>query len=183
MIHRMTFQSNPRLMIVALLIVGLPVAGIWATIYWADRGGILGLALAGYLVYHLVKFIIPQISSRLETSETGLTCSLSGREPLVFRWEDVTFAGLCQRKGERPTIFLYDRQNDHMLSIPNEFSHFNALMQTVRDHTSASYQEINLEKAESLKDWLRKQLEHDLPNPQTGEDQIKKDADPPVSVL
>lgn len=178
MIHRMTFQSNPRLIIIALLIVGLPVAGIWATVYWAERGGIIGLALAGYLVYHLVRFIIPQLTSRIETSETGMTCYLAGRDPLIFQWEQVTYAGLCRRKREHPTIFLYDRHIDQMITVPNEFSYFAALIQAVRDHTTV-YRDIKLGRDESLKDWLRKQLEQ---NPQTDEEHIKKDADTDAGV-
>lgn len=156
MIHKMTFRSNPRLVVMGVFIVGLPVVGVLATIYWSERFGIVLLVGAAYITYLLIKFLLPHLRSQIETSDTGIACHFSKTNSVEFRWEDLTYAGLYEKKGSPSGLFLYDATQDQIVTIPSEFSDFDLLRQAVKDHTA--FQTVQLASDETIKDWLRKQL-------------------------
>ena len=54
------------------------------------------------------------------------------------------------------SIFLYNEEIDQFATIPQEFSHFEQLLATVKKHTPI--QDIQLEKTATIQEWLRREL-------------------------
>lgn len=157
MIHRITLRSNPRLLLLGLLIAGLPLGGLFLAVYLRSPIGIAALLGAGYVSYQFIRFLIPLMQSRIESSEEGITCHFSGKDPMVFHWKMISHAGLCRQKWQKPCLFLYQETNDQFVIIPQEFSHFEHLADEVRKKTP--YQEIRLERDDTLQRWLKDQLD------------------------
>ena len=159
MVHRITLRSNPRLLFLWLIIVGLPVIGILMLIKLGRLGGIIAIIGAGIVSYHFLQFTISQMKHTIETSEEGITCHLSASKEAHLSWNNISCAGFCRQKGVKPFIFLYSEQDDQLVIIPREFSDFNTLIEEIKDKTN--FQEIQLSKDEMIEDWLRDQLEED----------------------
>lgn len=155
--HRITLRSNPRLALLGLLIAGLPLFGLLLLLYLRSVIGIAVLIGSGYISYQLIKFLIPLMKSRIETSEEGITCHLSEKTPIVFQWNEITHAGLCRQPWQKPCLFVYQETNDQLVIIPQEFSHFDLLTDEIQKKTP--YQEIRLEKGDTLQRWLKEQLD------------------------
>ena len=156
MIHRITLRSNPRLLFFWLFIIVVSLGGIVLFLSLRGIGGVIALLGAGFVTYQFVKFIIPHLRSRIETTAQGITCVRPGSTDIAFRWQEITHAGLVSQPSHKLSIFLYNEEEDQLALIPEEFSDFQELLMTVKDHTSV--QDIRLEKTDSIQEWLRRQL-------------------------
>ena len=176
MIHKMTVRSNPRLILFGALVVGVPLLGV--ALFWFLRG-IIGIAAglaAGFFTYQLITFILPSLRVRIETSSDGIRCIRPGNDDIAFRWSEITHAGLVHQKSQKPSLFLYGEEHDRFVEISKEFSDFDLLLTMVKKQTP--FQEIRLEKADSIQDWLRREL-HITPNAASDVNTSNDDSDTP----
>lgn len=157
MTHKVTLRSNPRLLFLGGFIVGLPVSGLLLFLYLGGLIGVLAILGSLFISYQIIRFLISHMRSRIETTEDGIQCRLSGNNDVSLRWEDISHAGFCHEKRQKPCVFLYDETDDKFVIIPREFSDFDHLLNIIKQKTLL--QEIELAKNESIKDWLRKQLD------------------------
>ena len=162
MIHAMTARSNPRLIFLGLLLLALPVFGIILLLTVSGIGGVIGLLASGFIAYQITQYMLPKVRARIETSDNGIVCTRPGSDDIAFCWPEVTQAGLIRQKSEKPSIFVYNENTDQLVLIPQEFSDFDQLLACVRQQ--APFQDVQLDAAESIQDWLRQCLKISPPD-------------------
>jgi hypothetical protein len=156
MTHRVTLASNPRMLLLGLVLLALPAIGVLLLVYAGTLIGVVALAGAAYLDYSMVRFLCRNLRSRVVTSDTGMSCRLSSGEELVFPWPAVTIAGYCVQPRGRPFLFVYDEKMDKIVTIPDEYSLFEELKSELRRRIPpAVFQEVSLEAGQTIQQRLR----------------------------
>jgi hypothetical protein len=159
-LYRLSFRTNPRMVLLPVVLVGLVAIGVLAWRYAGTVAGIVVLAIALYLDVQIVRFLASHLRSWVKTTAEGLSARLPDASTLDFDWKNLTHAGLCQRAGSRPFVFLYDERRDRLLSIPNEYSNFAELNEEIRRRlpSGTSFEELRLAKGEMIEDWMKSRL-------------------------
>jgi hypothetical protein len=142
------------MILLPVVLVGLVAAGVLA---WRYAGV---LAIAVYLDLQIVRFLRNHLRSWVETTNQGLSARLPDGTALRFAWKGLTRTGLCLRSGSRPFLFLYDGEQDRLLSIPNEYSHFAQLQEEIqrRIPNGTPFDQVRLRKQEMIEDWLKRRI-------------------------
>jgi hypothetical protein len=161
MIHRMTVHSNPRLLLFYVLLVGIPAAGA-ATFFvlpglWAV--GVLGGAL--FVDYQLFKFGRTYTESTIESSEDELAINIPGQDRVAIALSELTLAGEFAINGTA-TIFLYNKANDKLYTIPNEYTGFDQMRELVR--SKAPYEKVEALTMPGLKHYLKERYFPGVPS-------------------
>lgn len=154
--HTITVASNPRMIILFLIVIALPAAGILLLIFAGTLPGILALAGAAYLDYLLLRFFRNHMNSWVETSDTELTCQMPDGDLLVFPWDQVSAAGYCSQQRGRPFLFIYKEKGDKLVTIPKEYGGFEALASTIKQRTP--FHEFSLGRDETIQERLQQML-------------------------
>jgi hypothetical protein len=155
--HRITLASNPRLAILFFLVIALPVAGVLLLILAGVLAGILALAGAAYVDFMMLRFLRNHVKSWVETTEAKLACRLPDGQLLEFPWAKVSAAGYCTQERNRPFLFLYREDGDTLLTIPKEYSNFDALYSELESRTP--FQKLSLGRAETIQERLKEMLQ------------------------
>jgi hypothetical protein len=171
--YRITVRSNPRLLVIPVLVVGL--LGLALAAFTAGPLlGIVAVAFAGYIAYALVRFVRKQLACVVDVLEDTLVLDLYGEEKIAVAWRDLTHLGVARDGRKRRVLFLYREPEDKLLVVPDEFESFDNLVAEVAEKTRASghrtpegsgdpsagpdtaaWLEIELGVGETLKDRLR----------------------------
>jgi hypothetical protein len=159
--HTITIASNPRMILLFLVALALPAAGILLLIFAGTVIGLVALAGAAYLDYTTLRFFANNMKSWVESTEAELKCRLPDGELLVFPWQQVTAAGYCTQQKGRPFLFVYREEGDKLVTIPKEYADFQALYSTIEQRTP--FQELALETGETIQTRLKRILEIDSP--------------------
>ena len=162
MTYRMTVRSNPKLLIVPLVVVVLFALALTGFAV-SPALGIIGLVVAGYIAFILGRFVQKQLRCVVEVREEGLSLDLYGEEKVEVSWEEVTHLGTAREHGRRRQLFLYREEVDKLLVVPDEFERFDALVAEVAPH--GDMLELELEQNETLKVRLRLIVGGDEPEP------------------
>jgi hypothetical protein len=157
MVYRISLASNPRLILIFLIILALPAAGVAAVIFLGIFWGIVTCAAALFMDYHLCRYTLNILKSRVRTDDEGIRCITPDKEELFFPWDAVTYAGSCREKGDRPSLFLYSEAENKFLKIPDEYSQFHQLEAELRNKTD--FRKVDLEDDMTLADYLKMQSE------------------------
>jgi hypothetical protein len=157
--HTITITSNPRMIILFLVVIALPAAGILLLIFAGTLIGIIALAAAAYLDYSMLRFFRNHMKSWVETTDAELNCQMPDGELLVFSWDQVTAAGYCTQERGRPFLFVYREEGDKLITIPKEYSDFQTLYDTVKQRTD--FQELSLHRGETIQERLKQMLDID----------------------
>ena len=168
--HTITIASNPRMILLFLVAIALPAAGILLLIFAGTLIGIIALAAAAYLDYSMLRFFGNHMKSWVETTDTELKCRMPDGELLVFVWDQVTAAGYCTQERGRPFLFIYKEEGDKLVTIPKEYGDFEALYSTIKQRTP--FQELSLGREETIQERLKQMLRFD-----TNEDKETGDTD------
>jgi hypothetical protein len=162
--HTITISSNPRMIILFLIVIALPAAGILLLIFAGTLPGIIALAGAAYLDYLLLRFLRNHMNSWVETSDTELKCRMPDGDLLVFSWDQVTAAGYCTQERGRPFLFVYREAGDKLVTIPKEYGGFEALFSTIKQRTAEQridFLELSLSRGETIQQRLKQILHLD----------------------
>ena len=159
--HTITISSNPRMVILFLVMLALPTAGVLLLIFAGTLLGIIALAGAAYLDYTMLRFFRNHMKSWVETSDTELKCQMPDGDLLVFSWDQVTAAGYCTQERGRPFLFVYREEGDKLVTIPKEYGDFDTLHSTIKKRTS--FEELFLSRGETIQDRLKQMLQIDSP--------------------
>lgn len=157
--HTITLTSNPRLIILFLIVIALPAAGVLLLIFAGTLLGIIALAAAAYLDYSMLRFFRNHMKSWVETTDTELKCRMPDGDLLVFSWDQVTAAGYCTQERGRPFLFVYREEGDKLVTIPKEYGDFEALFATIKQRTP--FQELSLRRGETIQERLKEMLKID----------------------
>jgi len=154
--HTITLSSNPRMVVLILLVLILPAVGVLLLIFAGIVIGILALAGAAYLDYTILRFLRNHLKSWVEASEEQLRCRMPDGEMLVFPWKQVTVAGYCIQEQGRPFVFVYRDEEDKLVTIPEEYNQFETLLSSIKQRTP--FEELSLAKGETIQDRLKVML-------------------------
>jgi len=159
--HRITLSSNPRMIILVLFMVALPAAGILLLIFIGVFLGTIALAGAAYLDYTMLRFFCNHLKSWVETTDSELKCRMPDGELLNFSWDKVTAAGYFTQERGRPFLFVYREEEDKLVSIPEEYSEFEALYSQIKERTP--FHELSLARGETIQERLKEILNIEPP--------------------
>ena len=154
MVYRITFLSNPRLLVLLLLLAALPAFGAVALVIFGLLLGLIILGGALFLDYYLLRFTIQHLKSRIDTGENGIQCLTPAKEELFLPWERITHSGTFCEKRKRVQLFVYCSEEDRLLKIPDEYSRFRSLVEEVREKTP--FRELDGEV--SVEEYLKNEL-------------------------
>ena len=158
--HTITIASNPRIILVFLIAVALPVGVVLLAIFFHVFLGIIVTAVAGYIAYHLLKFGISNFKSWIETSDEGITIRIGNDEPQHLTWEEITHAGAVTQPKSKDQLFVYAEERDRLFAIPSEYSRFEELKQRIARSLGdmTVFEEVELEATASISDYLREKV-------------------------
>jgi hypothetical protein len=160
MIHRMTVISNPRLLFFYALMVGIPLAGaagflvlptMWATV-------VLGGAL--FVDYQLFKFGRTYTESTIESTDDEVAINMPGQDRVPIVLSDLTLAGDFSINGTA-TIFLFNKANDKLYTIPNEYTGFDHLRELAK--SKAPWEAVEARTMLGLKHFLKERYFPEIP--------------------
>ncbi len=160
MIYRITLKTNPRLFILIAILALIPATIIAVFLTFGALPGFVGLLVGGYIEYQLIKFLRLQLASMVEIADDGAHCLTSAGENLHFRWGSVSHAGLCTDPKGRKTVFLYNEEDDKLITIPDSFASLDQLSQEILQHVQL--EEYDLGIGESVQSRLRSLLRSDI---------------------
>lgn len=156
MTYRTSFRSNPRLFVLSFIILLLAAAAIGLLVAFGPLAGIIALLVAAYIIYHLVKFLRMQLASYLEISEDGIRCLTSIGEKLEYTWTSITHSGILREPSGKKWVYLYDENEDRLLTIPETFENIAGLTAELADHVTLKTDNLGL--GETVQDRLKKMV-------------------------
>ncbi len=156
MIYRINILKNPKILYIFLAILVLPAAGFLFIYIFNVILGVIAIAIALYLNYHLIKFIIGHLTSRIETKDTSIVCKTPTNEVFEFEWGSITVAGSFKGAKAQTNIFIYNEELDKLLKIPQDYDDFEKLLEEIREKTP--FQAIDLSDGETLEERLKHML-------------------------
>jgi len=156
MTYRIKLLKNPKIFYLFLTILVLPAAGVLFIYIFNIVLGVIAIAIALYLNYHLIKFMIGHLTSRIETSDTSIVCKTPTNEVFEFDWDNITVAGSFKDTKAQPNIFIYNEELDKLLKIPRDYGDFDKLLEEIREKTP--FQAIDLSDGETLEQRLKRML-------------------------
>ncbi len=159
----MSLASNPRLMALALVVLAMFGVSIAGFVTLTPLYGIIFLALALFLAYNFARFAGGSLRSRISTSEEGISFVMPTRERESLAWEAITHAGYCTQARGKPFLFVYSEPQDRLISIPREYTDFDALVEQVRGATP--FETMSLDRGETIQERLRARLGLDGESP------------------
>ncbi|HUX22858.1 MAG TPA: hypothetical protein VMW69_16600 [Spirochaetia bacterium] len=124
----MTVRSNPRIILLFLIILALFVVSVLGFIFLTALYGIIFLAVALFLSFQFVRFAISHIRSHLRTDDEGISFHMPTNEEEHFDWGELTHSGFCTPAKGRPFAFVYSQERDRLITIPKEYEEFDALL-------------------------------------------------------
>jgi hypothetical protein len=158
MIYRITLSSNPKSILVILLAVLLPTAGVLSFQILPSFISVVLVILGVYLSYQLFKFLKNIFLSSIEVSEYGMKFRITAKETASLSWESISFAGMCRQEKMKPSVFLYNETDDRLLTIPSEYTNFENLLIELKEWLPIEIVEIELSRSETIRDYLRDKL-------------------------
>ena len=156
MIYRIKLLKNPKIFYIFLTILVLPASGVLFIYIFNVVLGVIAIGIALYLNYHLIKFMIGHLTSRIETSDTAIVCKTPTNEVFEFDWDNITVAGSFKSSKAQPNIFIYNEALDRLLKIPQDYGGYEKLLEEIREKTP--FQAINLSDGEILEERLKQML-------------------------
>ncbi len=157
MIYKINLLKNLKIVYIFLIILALPAAGVLFIYIFNVVLGVVAIAIALYLNYHLIKFMMGHLTSRIETSDTGIVCKTPTNEVIEFDWGQITVAGSFKGSKAQPNIFIYNEELDRLLKIPQDYGDFEKLLEEIKKKTP--FQAIDLSDGETLEDRLKQIIE------------------------
>lgn len=155
--HRITVTSNPRILVLLVLMIAFPAAGVLLLVFAGTIVGVLALAGAAYLDYRMLLFLRSHLQSWVETTDTELTFRMPDGELLHFPWNQVVAAGYCTQERGRPFLFVYRGEGDKLVTIPQEYSDFRALYGQIEQRSP--FETLSLKAGETIQERLKEKLQ------------------------
>lgn len=150
MTYRITFTSNPRMIMLVLLMILAAAFVVFLFAIGSSIAGLISLVVIGYLEFQAGRHLNGQLTSSVVTNDEGVTVQHAGIGIRTFPWEQISRAGYAvpRNKRERPVVFIYNEEDDRLITIPDEFESFRSLMAEVRRRTD--FEDIVLAPDETL---------------------------------
>jgi hypothetical protein len=158
-VYRITVRAQPRLIAFYAIMALLVLAGGGSILLLGPVVGLILLAGSLFIAWSGVKVVRRQLAMRVETLTEEILFVQHGDEKLSFPWEKVRLAGMAweppggRRKRAVRRLFVYNEEDDRMISLTDEFENLDGLAAELRER--ADFREITLEEGQTLKEKLR----------------------------
>lgn len=157
MIYKTSIRTNPKILLLFLIMAVLLAAGIVTLIILGVLPGIIILVIAVYLNYHLIKFIRLQINSYIKETSEGIECLTTTNEKIYIPWSEISYSGTFSHGShEKRYIFVYSDEQDQLLTIPDEYENIDKLLDSLSERFSLL--QFNLDQHETIQDKLKEML-------------------------
>ncbi len=154
MIYKTTIKTNPKILLLFLIMAVLLAAGILTMVILGILPGIIILVIAVYLDYHLVKFIRLQLNSYIKETSEGIECLTTTNEKIYIPWDEINYSGTFNHGSqEKRYIFVYSDEQDQLLTIPDEYENIDKLLSSLSNRFSLLH--LNLDQHETIQDKLK----------------------------
>lgn len=165
--YRVTLRSNPRLLILFAIIAAIPIVGVAAILLWSPVAGVIFLAVGAYVDYHLVKFARLQLKSYVRTDDSGIQGLSSIAEKVNIPWGTVTHAGVGTEPNKHQAAFVYDEDEDRLISVPSDYENFDQFVSELEDRFDLL--QFELREGETVADRLKEMVSPGTPDTQPNE--------------
>jgi len=153
----MTIGSNPRILVLAVVVAGMAAIAVLGFVLIGVAVGFIFLAVAAYLAFQLLKFARSHLRSRINAGEETIAFALPTNEYEEFLWTDITLAGYCTPTRGKPFAFVYCEKKDRLLTIPNEYTDFDALVVEL-EKSAPAFERFHLGPGVTIQEKLRERL-------------------------
>lgn len=157
--YRITVRSNPKVLLIGLVILGLPGIGVAAFFLWTPVAGVILTLIGGFFSYNFFKLVRSILSSRIETHDDAVVFDFGKGHRDEFRWDQITHAGLWSDGEKQRSIFVYDEEEDRLVTVPSEYQGFDDLVEEIRfgveEQSGGVFEVIELGTRETIHDYLK----------------------------
>ena len=158
MTYRITLRSNPRIILTILIAVALPGIGIASFTFWPPVAAVIATVVGGFFGYHFLKLIRSIISSKIVTSESGVSFDFGKGHISEFSWDGITHAGKFTDTSRKPMFYVYDETDDRLISVPNEYERFEEIVAAVRAGVGERFEDFDLGPFVSINEYLKSKI-------------------------
>lgn len=155
MVYRFQLRQNPRSLLVPAIAVVLVGAAMAAIIFYHVVLGLIALAVAGFVSYHLVRFFLNTLRSHVRTSDCAMVCTTAMGSETEIPWNDLTHTGWYTTDGGYRELFVYAEGEDRLLTIPLQYENMEALEAEILDRSGLKPLSLSGEEVDGLADALR----------------------------
>lgn len=155
--YRITLSSNPRMIGILAIIALLPGAGIACFFVLPVFLAIIITIVGSYISYHLVKYVLTIIRSEVETKEDSIRFVLGKDNITEIEWEHIDYAGYCTQGRSKPFLYIYQEEEDKLLTVPSEYNGFSDLVDELRKRVAV--EDVALGETDTINDYLKEKLE------------------------
>ena len=167
--YRITVRSNPRVIGIVFIIVGLPGIGVAAFFLWSPIAGIIIALIGGFFAYNFLKLVRSILGSSIRTGEDAVVFDFGKGHTNVFEWDDIDFAGTYLDESGKPMLFVYNEDEDSLITVPDEYERFDDLVGEIGTALGDRFKSVELEKGETINDYLKRQMDLHGPGPGSAE--------------
>ncbi len=153
----MTVTSNPRILILGIVVLAMFGVAVLGFVLLSLAFGLIFLAVAVYLSYQLLKFARSHLASRIRTGDDGIAFDLPTNEHEEFAWGDITLSGSCTPTRGKPFSFVYCEGKDRLITIPREYTDFEALTAAI-ERQAPAFERFHLGPGVTIHEKLRERL-------------------------
>ena len=171
MTYRITLRSNPRLLLLFTVMTSVPVTGIVLLALQLITLGLIVTIVGIYFAYQMLKLVRSTLRSRVVTSEESINYDFGKGDAHEISWSAVTHSGTFGKTSRSRTVFVYAEEGDRLLSVPDEYEGFEALVEEIEAPTGPVFETIDLATETSISDYLRERVGGSNP----AEDETKSD--------
>lgn len=157
--YRVSFRSSPRLYWLVAIMVAFVVIAVLLLLIVHPIAGIIAAVIAVYMDVQLYRFVQGQLKGYIRTDDEGVSCLTALGDKVRFEWAELTHAGTYKNeagKSGRWGVFIYDENQDKLVSVPSEFLSLDQLAGEVKAHVHAM--EFDLSDGKSLREKLQETL-------------------------
>ncbi len=156
--YRITVRSNPRLIGLFLIIVALPAAGVVAFLLTSVIVAVLILGAGLFFSYNFIKLVRSTLASRIRTNASGVVFDFGKGHRNEFDWNRISHCGVYSEPKRGRALFIYDEEDDRLVTVPNEYESFDVLVTEVREHTVGRFEIIDLGALSTIEEYLREKV-------------------------
>lgn len=167
MTHRPTKSLGSKGILVIVGVVIVLSAAVTAIFLIGPIIGVLLAAVAGYVGYQFLRLMRLQRNSYLETGQDGIECRTALDERIAMSWGEIDQAGIAFDERQRRYLFVYRDYDDTLLTLPDDYSDFDALVSELESRVALRRMELG--KKESVEERLKQEYRE----AQSGEHEIR----------
>lgn len=149
MLHRFDPKRAQKVYLLPVIAVLLLAVSIVLFVVGLPLPGVVALGVAAYAGYHLIRYTILQFRSSIRWDEESIVCVSSLGLEVRMEWDQVDLGGEFRTAKGGQYLFVYNDQEDDLLSIPPHYTDIETLQKTIRDR-SQKYVSLEGESPEDL---------------------------------